>query len=178
MRCIQNLRLVLPNVLQKRERTDDFFRSFNQKLGQLNSAAHSFARTIHDNALERALQVIHAIIKAVCQCIDVFTVNWGDKGQVKLVDNRIIDSIGFVFQIHDFLDLVRGLAVIQHNLVHHQRSFIEIIGAVYEQVKELAVLFFEFKHIVLRPPERNITYTQFNYNIICPSVQPQIFSNS
>ena len=57
-----------------------------------------------------------------------------------------------MLEVDNLLYLVSGLAVIQHDFVHHERTLVEILGAFHEQVKELAVLLLELKHILLRPP--------------------------
>ena len=51
-----------------------------------------------------------------------------------------------MFDVVDFLHLVGCLAVIEHDLIHHERAFVKILGAHDEEVKELCVLLSEIEH--------------------------------
>ena len=150
--CLEDLRLILADVLQERERTDNLLGALDKQLRQRDRAAHRLARPVHHDALQGPLQIVHTIIEAIGQRVDILAVNRRDEGQIQLIDDLIVYGIGCVLEVNNFLHLVSGLAVIQHDFVHHECTLVEILGAFYEQVKELAVLLLELKHLLLRPP--------------------------
>ena len=105
---------------------------------------------IHDNALQRALQKINAVVKTIGERVDILTIDRRDECLIELVNNPVIDGIGLMLKIDDLAHLRLRLAVVLHDLIHHHSAFMEILGAFEEQVEKLRVLVLEIKHLL--PP--------------------------
>ena len=102
---------------------------------------------IHDETLERSLQIIHAIIQPIGDRVDIFTVNRRDKRHVEFINDAVINLVRLMLEVDDLFHPVACLARVRHDLIYHERPMVEVARTFRKEIKEFAVLVLEFKHL-------------------------------
>ena len=137
-------------MFQELERLHHLLRTFDKELRESDRTVANAADMIHDDALQRPLQEINAIVKTIGERVDVLTIDRRDERLVEFVNDPVIDGVRLMLKIDDLAHLRFRLAVVLHDLIHHHSAFMEILGAFEEQVEKLRVLVLEIKHVL--PP--------------------------